>query len=138
MNRKSGGWGWRWLYKDRGAGSRIWKVMEEEQAALLSRFAHTPPLCTVLGGSRSFRQFASLQGRHWATVGDPPYKGCLSLLPGNLLPEVAKSLPVSASVGCVGRQEKGRKSSCGGQMEYVVGVGREVCVGFNSGRFCRI
>ena len=23
-------------------------------------------------------------------------------------------------------------------MEYVVGVGREVCVGFNSGRFCRI
>ena len=26
----------------------------------------------------------------------------------------------------------------GVQMEYVVGVGREVCVGFNSGRFCRI
>ena len=80
--------------------------MEEEQAALLSRFAHTPPLCTVLGGSRSFRQFASLQGRHWATVGDPPYKGCLSLLAGNLLPEVAKSLPVSASVGCVGSRRR--------------------------------
>lgn len=82
-------------------------------------------------------------------MGDPPYKACLSLLPGNLLPEVAKSLPVSASVGCVGRRRRGRQtredtsggsafSFSGGQMEYVVGVGREVCVGFNSGRFCRI
>ena len=62
MNRKSGGLRGGGFIRTEGAGSRIWKVMEEEQAALLSRFAHTPRLCTVLGGSRSFRQFASLQG----------------------------------------------------------------------------
>ena len=58
MNRKSGGAGWRWLYKDRRLSH-----MEGYGGALLlfSRFAHTPRLCTVLGGSHSFRQFASLQ-----------------------------------------------------------------------------
>ena len=61
MNRKSGGLGGGGFI--RTEGSRIWKVMEEEPSLLrFSRFAHTPRLCTVLGGSRSFRQFASLQG----------------------------------------------------------------------------
>ena len=74
-------------------------------------------------------------------MGDPPYKASLSLLPGNLLlPKVAKSLPVSASVGCVGRRRRpsGGSACVGWQKEYVVGGGREECVGFNSGRFCRI
>ena len=60
MNRKSGGLAGGGFI--RTEGSRIWKVMEEQPALLFSQFAHTPRLCTVLGGSRSFRQFASLQG----------------------------------------------------------------------------
>ena len=74
MNRKSGGLEGGGFIRTEGAGSRIWKVMEEQAASLFSRFAHTPRLCTVLGGSRSFRQFASLQeegggiGQRWVIL----------------------------------------------------------------------
>ena len=71
MNRKSGGLAGGGFI--RTEGSRIWKVMEEQPALLFCQFAHTPRLCTVLGGSRSFRQFASLQegggiGQRWVIL----------------------------------------------------------------------
>ena len=88
-----------------GGGSRIWKVMEEQPLAglhTLHVFAHFGAVRAILGNLQVCR------GRHWATVGDPPYKDRLSLLPGNLLPERAKSLPVSASVGGSCRRRRRR------------------------------
>ena len=67
------------------------RVTEGRPVCALYAFpAHFWAVRAVLGNLQVCRR------RHWATVGDPPNKERLSLLPGNQLAKVAKSLPISA------------------------------------------